>query len=81
MTKKERLQNREKLAEAKNKNDVLEENNQWVKYKYLVKVPLPPRRQEGGKSQEKGVRRPKNNVNSKVLTEPIVNTTYLCCLA
>jgi hypothetical protein len=26
MTKKERLQNREKLAEAKNKNDVLEEN-------------------------------------------------------
>ena len=28
MTKKERLQNREKLAEAKNKNDVLEENNQ-----------------------------------------------------
>ena len=37
MTKKERLQNREKLAEAKNKNDVLEENNQWVKYKYLVK--------------------------------------------
>ena len=37
MTKKERLQNREKLAEAKNKNDVLEENNQSVKYKYLVK--------------------------------------------
>jgi hypothetical protein len=34
MTKKERLQNREKLAEAKNKYDVLEENNQWVKYKY-----------------------------------------------
>jgi hypothetical protein len=30
MTKKERLQNREKLAEAKNKNDVLEENtNTW----------------------------------------------------
>jgi hypothetical protein len=27
MTKKERLQNREKLAEAKNKNDKLEENN------------------------------------------------------
>ena len=39
MTKKERLQNREKLAEAKNKNDVLEENNQEVKYKYLVKGP------------------------------------------
>jgi hypothetical protein len=37
MTKKERLQNREKLAEAKNKKDVLEENNQSVKYKYLVK--------------------------------------------
>jgi hypothetical protein len=35
MTKKERLQNREKLAEAKNKNDKLEENNQSVKY--LVK--------------------------------------------
>ena len=39
MTKKERLQNREKLAEAKNKNDVLEENNQEVKFKYLVKEP------------------------------------------
>jgi hypothetical protein len=39
MTKKERLQNREKLAEAKNKIDVLEENNQSVKYKYLVKGP------------------------------------------
>ena len=39
MTKKERLQNREKLAEAKNKNYVLEENNQSVKYKYLVKGP------------------------------------------
>jgi hypothetical protein len=39
MTKKERLQNREKLAEAKNNIDVLEENNQSVKYKYLVKGP------------------------------------------
>ena len=36
MTKKERLQNREK---AKNKIDVLEENSQSVKYKYLVKGP------------------------------------------
>ena len=44
MTKKERLQNREKLAEAKNKNDVLEENNQPVKYKYLVKGPPGDRR-------------------------------------
>ena len=42
MTKKERLQNKEKLAEAKNKNEVLEENNQSVKYKYLVKGPPPP---------------------------------------
>ena len=39
MTKKERLQNREKLAEAKNEKEVLEENNQSVKYKYLVKGP------------------------------------------
>ena len=39
ITKKERLQNREKLAEAKNKIDVLEENNQSIKYKYLVKGP------------------------------------------
>ena len=40
MTKKERLQNREKLSEAKNKNDVLiGENNQSAKYKYLVKGP------------------------------------------
>ena len=39
MTKKERLQNSDKHAEAKNKNDVLEENNQSVKYKYLVKGP------------------------------------------
>ena len=39
MTKKERLQNKEKLAEAKNKNEVLEENNQSVIYKYLVKGP------------------------------------------
>jgi hypothetical protein len=30
MTKKERLHNREKLAEVKNKIDVLEENNQSV---------------------------------------------------
>ena len=44
MTKKERLQNREKLAETKNKNDVLEENNQSVKYKYLVKGPPGDRR-------------------------------------
>ena len=44
MTKKERLQNREKLAEAKNKNDVLEEINQSVKYKYLVKGPPGDRR-------------------------------------
>ena len=44
MTKKERLQNREKLAEAKNKNYVLEENNQLVKYKYLVKGPPGDRR-------------------------------------
>ena len=35
----------------------------------------PPRarRQEGGKSKKKGVRRPKNNVNSQVLTETNVN--------
>ena len=39
MTKKERLQNSDKLAETKNKNDVVEENNQLVKYKYLVKGP------------------------------------------
>jgi hypothetical protein len=44
MTKKERLQNREKLAEAKNKIDVLEENNQSVKYKYLIKGPPGDRR-------------------------------------
>ena len=28
-----------------------------------------PRRQEGGKGQEEGVRRSKNTVNSEVLTE------------
>ena len=39
ITKKERLQNREKLAEAKNTIDVLEKNNQEVKFKYLVKEP------------------------------------------
>ena len=39
MTKKERLQNRDKFQEADNKNDELEENNQSVKYKYLVKGP------------------------------------------
>ena len=44
MTKNERLQNKEKLAEAKNKNEVLEENNQSVKYKYLVKGPPGDRR-------------------------------------
>jgi hypothetical protein len=44
MTKKERLQNKEKLAEAKNKNEVLEEDNQSVKYKYLVKGPPGDRR-------------------------------------
>jgi hypothetical protein len=44
MTKKERLQNREKLAEAKNKNYVLEENKQSLKYKYLVKGPPGDRR-------------------------------------
>jgi hypothetical protein len=43
ITKKERLQNREKLAEAKNKIDVLEENNQSIKYKYLVKGPSETR--------------------------------------
>jgi hypothetical protein len=44
MTKKERLQNKEKLAEAKKKNEVLEEDNQSVKYKYLVKGPPGDRR-------------------------------------
>jgi hypothetical protein len=44
MTKKERLQNKEKLAEAKNKNEVLEEDSQSVKYKYLVKGPPGDRR-------------------------------------
>ena len=39
ITENERLQNREKLAEAKNTIDVLEENNQEVKFKYLVKEP------------------------------------------
>ena len=39
MTKKERLQNKEKLAEAKRKNEVLEDDNQSVNYKYLVKGP------------------------------------------
>jgi hypothetical protein len=36
MTKKERLQNKEKLTEAKKKNEVLEDDNQSVNYKYLV---------------------------------------------
>jgi hypothetical protein len=44
MTKKERLQNKEKLAEAKNKNEVLEKDKQSVKYKYLVKGPPGDRR-------------------------------------
>ena len=44
MTKKERLQNRDKLQEAKNKNDELEEDNQSVKYKYQVKGPPGDRR-------------------------------------
>jgi hypothetical protein len=44
MTKKERLQNKEKLAEAKKKNEVLEDDNQSVNYKYLVKGPPRDRR-------------------------------------
>ena len=44
MTKKKRLQNKEKLAEAKNKNEVLEKDKQSVKYKYLVKGPPGDRR-------------------------------------
>ena len=55
MTKKERLQNKEKLAEAKNKNEVLEEDNQSVNYKYLVKGSPGDRRVV--KVKKKGVRR------------------------
>jgi hypothetical protein len=44
MTKKKRLQNKEKLAEAKKKNEVLEDDNQSVNYKYLVKGPPRDRR-------------------------------------
>ena len=72
MTKKERLQNREKLAEAKNKNDVLiGENNQSVKYKYLFfKGPPGDRKVVQIKKRSKT---PQNNVNSQVLTETNVN--------
>ena len=46
------MQNREKLAEAKNKNEVLEDDNQSVKYKYLVKGPPGDRRVVNVKKKE-----------------------------